>query len=98
MAFINANNTLSHNQNGFRTELSTIDAISQLIGHTLQGVDINQSTLAVYLDLSKAFDTVNHSILILQHIGIRGTALQLLSSYLSNRKQCCSYIIMNPNK
>ena len=85
MAFINANNILSHNQYGFRTKLSTIDAISQLIGHTLQGVDINQITLVVYLDM------VNHNILTLKlrHIGIRGTALQHLSSYLSNRKQYC---------
>ena len=45
MTFINANNILSHHLYGFCTKLSTIYAISQLIGHTLQGVDTNPSTL-----------------------------------------------------
>ena len=49
----------------------------------------NKYTCAMYLDLSKAFDMVNHKILLqkLQHYGVRGLPLKLIQNYLYNRKQ-----------
>ena len=52
-------------------------------------IDKDQLTCGIFIDLSKAFDTVNHDILLdkLDHYGIRGNALSLFRSYLSDRKQ-----------
>ena len=57
----------------------------------IQGRELNKYTLAVFLDFSKAFDTIDHAILIkkLEHYGIRGTPQNLIRSYLNNRKQYC---------
>ena len=53
-------------------------------------MDNGKIPIAIFLDLSKAFDTINHQILLtkLYHYGMYGTPLKLIHSYLSNRKQC----------
>ena len=68
-------------------------ALINLIDSIGKAIDSKEFTIGVFLDLSKAFDTVNHSILLnkLKHYGINGRSLDWLSSYLSNRKQFTAF-------
>ena len=77
------------NQYGFRSMHSTEYAALELIDRIITQMDNNELPINIYLDLSKAFDTIDHSILInkLEYYGIKGSHLRLLHSYLSNRKQ-----------
>ena len=60
-----------------------------LTDRIISAMDKNKIPLNIYLDLSKAFDTLDHAILLdtLFHYGIRGNPLKLISSYLENRQQ-----------
>ena len=80
-------------QYGFREKHSTQLAALELIDRITHELDMGNTPINIYIDLSKAFDTLDHTILIskLQHYGITGAALQLLVSYLSNRKQFVQY-------
>ena len=82
------------NQFGFTKGRSTAHAVRQLCDEFVDNLDNGKITCAVFLELSKAFDTVNHQILIkkLEHYGIRGLPLQLLISYLTDTFQ---YTIVN---
>ena len=61
----------------------------ELIDKLSRSIDDRQLTIGVFVDLAKAFDTVNHQVLLakLEHYGIRWTALNWFRSYLTNRKQ-----------
>jgi retron-type reverse transcriptase len=89
MGYLENNNLISQNQFGFRSNLSTNDAIYALTSHLYTSLDNNEKVLAVFLDLAKAFDTVDHNLLLyrLEEIGVRGVTLSLFKSYLSNREQ-----------
>ena len=87
--FMNNQNLFYNSQYGFRPKCSTVHAISQLTANIIRAIDAKQHTIGVFLDLSKAFDTINHETLLnkLQFYGVRGLALEWFRSYLSGRKQ-----------
>ena len=87
------NNLLYESQYGFRklhsTELATLEITDKITKELDQG----KLPLAIYLDLSKAFDTIDHNILLekLKYYGIKGNSLSWFHSYLSDRKQYVEY-------
>ena len=84
---------LSERQYGFRPKYSTELAIHQLSQNIYDTLDNKQYQITVLCDLSKAFDTVSHNILLhkLCNYGIRGKANDFLRSYLSDRNQYTVY-------
>ena len=86
--FIIKNNILSENQYGFRQGMSTETALTSFVDEIQKGLINRQFTISVFMDLTKAFDVVDHSILEskLEHYGFRGIPLQLLMSFIRERK------------
>lgn len=89
LTFLKTANILSHSQYGFRQGRSTEDAVLALSSLVTEQLDRRKKSLAVFLDLKKAFDTVSVPILIhkLEKIGIRGVPLKLFKDYLTDRCQ-----------
>ena len=87
------NNLLCEQQYGFRSKHSTELATIKLVDFLVKSMDENKIPGAIYLDLSKAFDTLNFNILInkLKFYGITGTPLKLLENYLRNRHQFVAF-------
>ena len=87
--FLNDNKIIYKYQFGFRAKHSTTQAVTEIVDNLLKEIDSGKITAGIYLDLSKAFDTVDHSILLtkLKHYGVRGEALKWFVSYLTNRQQ-----------
>jgi retron-type reverse transcriptase len=73
ISYIEKHNILSKHQYGFRKNRSTEHAIIELTDKISKAIDDGKYTIGIFLDLSKAFDTVNHDILLkkLEHYGIR---------------------------
>ena len=87
--FLKKLNILHDNHYGFRSKLSTTHALLDVINGISTNMSKNQCTGLICLDLKKAFDTASHSILLqkLEHYGMNGNMLDLLTSYLTERKQ-----------
>ena len=85
---INKNNIFYSKQYGFRNNHSCEQAIQDLYGHLISNKEEGQNSVAVFLDLSKAFDTLSHELLLkkLNIYVIRGHCNNWFRSYLTNRK------------
>ena len=88
ISFLDNNKIITNDQFGFRKSHSTELGIINSQNTLLQNLEKRKITCTIFLDLAKAFDSVDHRILLnkLEKYGIRGTPLQLLKSYLSNRQ------------
>ena len=91
--YLTENNILYKKQFGFQKSHSTNHAIIELINNITNAFEKNLFTLGVFIDLSKAFDTVDHGILLhkLKHYGVTDTNLKWFKSYLTNRQQAVVY-------
>ena len=94
ISFLNKNQILYERQSGFREKHTTIFPLIDVVTQSFDNINDKLYTCAIALDIKKAFDSVNHSILLnkLSHYGIRGVCHQLFESYLINRKQ---YVCIN---
>ena len=92
--FITSHNLLSPSQFGFRKGCTTTHAIIKLLSHVVKAYHQKFYSACFFLDLRKAFDTINHKILLqkLEHYGFRGHCYRFLRSYYQNREQ---YVHLN---
>lgn len=92
IGFLDKHNIITPSQCGFRRGYSTSMALITFSDYLAQAKDNKEHVISIFVDLSKAFDTVDHKILAakLYRYGIRGKPLDLLVSYLSNRRQSVS--------
>ena len=88
--FLETKDILSEKQSGFRKGFSTVSAVADLTDDLFCAINNNELSLAVFVDLRKAFDTVSHSILCrkAEKYGVRGDVLNWCRNYLSGRSQC----------
>jgi len=87
--FLESENILNPQQYGFRKDKSTSHTLAGFTDSVLEALNDGDSVLGIFLDFSKAFDTIDHRILIdkLKSLNFSNTSVTLISNYLSNRKQ-----------
>ena len=88
--FLHTNSLINPNQHGFRKNHSTTTCSLQFFNHLYKAKDANMTTVVVFLDFSKAFDTIDHTVLTkkLQHIyNFNENSIKWVTSYLTNRSQ-----------
>ena len=98
--FFNRNKVIYNNQFGFKEDSSTELAVIDIINEIISSVDNNLTNCCIFLDLAKAFNTVNHGILLskLDKYGVRGPPLHLIKHYLNNRQQITNINNFKSNK
>lgn len=89
ITFLEKHNVMTASQFGFQKGKNTSDAMFDLLGELFLGLNCGELASAVFCDITKAFDTVRHDVLLrkLEGYGFRGACLTWLRSYLSNRRQ-----------
>lgn len=92
VSFLEKINAISNQQYGFQKGKSTEQALLRVKDEIINNIEGKRFMVRLFLDLKKAFDSVNHKVLLLKlpYYGIRGTPLDLIKSYLSSRVQCTS--------
>ena len=92
-SFLEKSNAINEHQFGFRKKHSTSHLTSLLTANIATSFENKMNTLGIFLELSKAFNTINHEILLnkLHHYGIRGTVYNWFKSYLIRRSQQVDY-------
>ena len=97
--FLEDSNSLYPLQFGFRKKYSTNHALIDIIEKVSEALDKNKIACGIFVDFQKAFDTVNHEILLkkLSHLGIKGNINEWFKSYLYGRKQFVSILGFKSN-
>lgn len=87
--FLKNNNILPSKQSGFRSGYSCATALADVIDDLNRAMDKDKISILILLDFSKAFDNINHKILLamLKFFRFNNTSVSLLKSYLYQRKQ-----------
>ena len=93
LGFLNKQNFFYSQQFGFRQNHSTSAALISFTEYISNAIDKNEIPISIFIDFSKAFDTLDHKILLekLLHYGIREVSYELFKNYLANRAQCVYY-------
>ena len=92
--FLQLHNILISDQYGFRKQHSTNLAVLNLFQHILENIEHGKYCVGIFMDLSKAFNTIDHHIILqeLYFYGVRGNAFNLFENYWTNRTQ---YVVIN---